>query len=547
MNKKMILSAISMLLVFSMVAVLFTGCDSTSETDTTTEVTYTAEELPTDITTVVDDESNVYTDTKYTPEQLEANTDKIFEYVNRKMNELADETAKVKMGQSKGIGDSSIAVELTEEEQKEAYELAKKAITSSAEEFDNRIATANERIEAADKKIAGANEDIKKTEEALAEAEAAKKEKKIKELKAELETNKKTLEYGQLAKADAEYELEKVEADRKAAEAFNGQNFEVLTSDQYDMVCEFVNSEKGYIITRRLDGTYFLKKYEGVPMTGAKNAETGEYENRNEYIETAIKSLDSYMLHADGFETADGVKVGDYIPCAGKDYVLALTREDVKSATCIDKDGQREIILTLKGHEFSGEIEQEIVEKAYNIETVKNADILKIEETIGEINGRIDDANEKIEAADKAIAKADKKGDTAALEKAKADKAAAEAEKAAAEAEKATAEKQKRDALTLKSVDENVNDIMKEFESANAYMTAEKPVLKYKDCQIIIRVNLETDEIHTIEYKKSVDVSTNVTGQGTLAEVGKVPVNFNYNSSVTYNIERPVEETTTAA
>lgn len=547
MNKKMILSAISMLLVFSMVAVLFTGCDSTSETDTTTEVTYTAEELPTDITTVVDDESNVYTDTKYTPEQLEANTDKIFEYVNRKMNELADETAKVKMGQSKGIGDSSIAVELTEEEQKEAYELAKKAITSSAEEFDNRIATANERIEAADKKIAGANEDIKKTEEALAEAEAAKKEKKIKELKAELETNKKTLEYGQLAKADAEYELEKVEADRKAAEAFNGQNFEVLTSDQYDMVCEFVNSEKGYIITRRLDGTYFLKKYEGVPMTGAKNAETGEYENRNEYIETAIKSLDSYMLHADGFETADGVKVGDYIPCAGKDYVLALTREDIKSATCIDKDGQREIILTLKGHEFSGEIEQEIVEKAYNIETVKNADILKIEETIGEINGRIDDANEKIEAADKAIAKADKKGDAAALEKAKDDKAAAEAEKAAAEAEKATAEKQKRDALTLKSIDENVNDIMKEFESANAYMTAEKPVLKYKDCQIIIRVNLETDEIHTIEYKKSVDVSTNVTGQGTLAEVGKVPVNFNYNSSVTYNIERPVEETTTAA
>lgn len=547
MNKKMILSAISMLLVFSMVAVLFTGCDSTSETDTTTEVTYTAEELPTDITTVVDDESNVYTDTKYTPEQLEANTDKIFEYVNRKMNELADETAKVKMGQSKGIGESSIAVELTEEEQKEAYELAKKAITSSAEEFDNRIATANERIEAADKKIAGANEDIKKTEEALAEAEAAKKEKKIKELKAELETNKKTLEYGQLAKADAEYEFEKVEADRKAAEAFNGQNFEVLTSDQYDMVCEFVNSEKGYIITRRLDGTYFLKKYEGVPMTGAKNAETGEYENRNEYIETAIKSLDSYMLHADGFETADGVKVGDYIPCAGKDYVLALTREDVKSATCIDKDGQREIILTLKGHEFSGEIEQEIVEKAYNIETVKNADILKIEETIGEINGRIDDANEKIEAADKAIAKAEKKEDAAALEKAKADKAAAEAEKAAAEAEKATAEKQKRDALTLKSIDENVNDIMKEFESANAYMTAEKPVLKYKDCQIIIRVNLETDEIHTIEYKKSVDVSTNVTGQGTLAEVGKVPVNFNYNSSVTYNIERPVEETTTAA
>lgn len=408
MNKKMILSAISMLLVFSMVAVLFTGCDSSADAETTTEVTYTAEELPTDITTLVDDESYVFTDTRYTPEQLEANTDKIFEYVNRKMNELADDTAKVKMGQSKGIGSSSIAVELTAEEQKEAYELAKNAVVSSTEEFDNRKETANERIEAANKKIAEAQEAIKETEEALAKAEAAKKEKKIKELKAELETNNKTLEYGQLAKADAEYELEKIEADRKAAEAFNGQNFEVLTPDQYEMVCEFLNSEKGYIITRRLDGTYFLKKYEGVPMTGSKN-EKGEYENRNEYIETAIKSLDSYMLHADGFETVGEVKVGDYIPCAGKDYVLALTREDVKSATCVDKDGQREIVLTLKGHEFSDEIEQEIVEKAYNIETVKNPEILKMEEDIGKINDRIDEANEKIEAADKAITKAEKK------------------------------------------------------------------------------------------------------------------------------------------
>ncbi|MEE1012063.1 MAG: hypothetical protein U0L11_08550, partial [Acutalibacteraceae bacterium] len=295
-----------------------------------------------------------------------------------------------------------------------------------------------------------------------------------------------------------------------------------------------IMSQEGFTITRRLDGTYFFKKYEGVPMC------------ENEYIATSIKTLDNYMLHTDGFETSENVKVADYIPCAGKDYIFALTREDVKSATCVDNEGQREIILTLKGHEFSDEIEQSLVEKAYNIETVKNAEILAIEEEIGAANGKVDEANKKIEAADKAIAKAEKKNDTAALEKAKADKAAAEAEKAAAEKVKATAEKKKLDALTLKSIDKNVDDIMKEFESANAYLTAEKPVLKYKDCQIIIRVNLEKDEIHTIEYKKSVDVSTNVTGQGTLAEVGTVPVNFNYNSTVTYNIERPVEETTAA-
>ena len=534
MNKK-ILSAISILLVFSMVVVLFAGCDSSADTETTTEVTYTAEVIPTDITTMIDDESNVYTDTKYTPEQLEANTDKIFEYVNKKMSELSDDYAKVKMSQGKGIGESKKAVELTEEEVAKLYQLAKEAVDSSTAEFDSRTEAANEKIESAEKKIAKAEEDIKKTEEALAKAEAAKKEKKIKELKAELETNKKTLEYGQIAKAAAEYELVKVDADKKAAEAFNGKNLEVLTPDQYDMVCAFVSSQEGYIITRRLDGTYFFKRYENIPMC------------ENEYIEASIKTLDSYMLHADGFETAEGVKVADYIPCAGKDYVFALTREDVKSATCVDNEGQREIILTLKGHEFSDEIEQSIVEKAYNIETVKNAEILVIEEEIGEANGKVDEANKKIEAAEKALTKAEKKKDTAAVEKAKADKEAAEAEKAAAEKVKAAAEKKKLDALTLKSIDKNVDDVMKEFESANAYLSAEKPVIKYKDCQIIIRINLEKDEIHTIEYKKGVDVSTNVTGQGTLADVGKVPVNFNYNSTVTYNIERPAEETTTAA
>ncbi|MEE1011277.1 MAG: hypothetical protein U0L11_04495, partial [Acutalibacteraceae bacterium] len=245
MNKKMILSAVSLLLVFSMVAVLFTGCDSSSTEETTTEVTYTAEELPTDITTLVDDESNVYTDTKYTPEQLEANTDKIFDYVNRKMNELSDDYAKVKMSQGKGIGDSRKAVELTEEEQNKVYQLAKEAIDSSTAEFDSRTATAKEKIESAEKKIADAQEEIAKTEAALEKAKAANKASKIKKLNEELETSKKALEYGQIAKAAAEYDLVKIDADKKAAEAFNGKNLEVLTPDQYDMVCAYIMSQEG--------------------------------------------------------------------------------------------------------------------------------------------------------------------------------------------------------------------------------------------------------------------------------------------------------------
>ena len=292
MNKK-ILAAISVILVFSFLFA-FAGCSSTGEEETTTSTTiFVKTPLPTDITTSVDEESQVITDTTYTPDQLKANTATIFEYFNLHINELKGAKAAVKMSQNKSIG--------------------------------------------------------------------------------------------------------------KAKDA------------------------------------------EGNDLPMSENA----------YVNAAITSLDSYMLHNDGAEIAYGEDMVAFMPVKGANYVSALTLEDIESATCVDNENQRTITLTLKSPALPATIE-----KAYDMG--------------------------------------------------------------------------------------NVDDVMAEFKKAEKYLAVEKPVLTYKDCQIIIVANVETDEVHTIKYVKNIDVETNVTGQGSLADMGTVPVTFRYSNTVEYTIDRTVPETTAA-
>lgn len=85
---------------------------------------------------------------------------------------------------------------------------------------------------------------------------------------------------------------------------------------------------------------------------------------------------------------------------------------------------------------------------------------------------------------------------------------------------------------------EDIDEVLEEFKKANKYMLIEKPTLTYKNCQIIITANIETDEVIAIEYVKSADVSTKFIGVGSLAEVGEVPVVFNYRNTITYTIDR---------
>ena len=90
----------------------------------------------------------------------------------------------------------------------------------------------------------------------------------------------------------------------------------------------------------------------------------------------------------------------------------------------------------------------------------------------------------------------------------------------------------------------NVDDVLAEFKKAEKYLTVAAPTLTYNDCQIILTTNVETDEVIAIEYIKNIDVATEVTGVGTLESVGTVPVNFRYQNTVKYSLDRTVPETT---
>ncbi len=93
----------------------------------------------------------------------------------------------------------------------------------------------------------------------------------------------------------------------------------------------------------------------------------------------------------------------------------------------------------------------------------------------------------------------------------------------------------------------NVDDVLAEFKKAEKYLTVGTPTLTYRDCQIILTTNVETDEVIEIEYVKNIDVATEVTGTGTLEGVGTVPVNFRYQNKVKYSLDRTDPSTTAVA
>ncbi len=95
---------------------------------------------------------------------------------------------------------------------------------------------------------------------------------------------------------------------------------------------------------------------------------------------------------------------------------------------------------------------------------------------------------------------------------------------------------------------DDVDKVLDEFKKAEKYLSLGKPVITYRDCQIIITVNVETDEITEIKYVKVADVAIDVTGVGSLADIGTVPVKFCYTNTVKYGIDNtnPAETTTLA-
>ncbi len=95
--------------------------------------------------------------------------------------------------------------------------------------------------------------------------------------------------------------------------------------------------------------------------------------------------------------------------------------------------------------------------------------------------------------------------------------------------------------MDVHSVDES---ILKNFNDAKVkeYMTiTQAPSYMLKECQIIVTVLVETDEITRIEYIKNADVKTAVKGEGTLKDVAETPVEFRYVCNTAYDINREIE------
>lgn len=88
----------------------------------------------------------------------------------------------------------------------------------------------------------------------------------------------------------------------------------------------------------------------------------------------------------------------------------------------------------------------------------------------------------------------------------------------------------------------SVEDVLGEFKKADKYLTVGTPIVTYKDCQIIIKADNQTDEISEIQYVKNMDVLVYVTGEGNLESIGTVPMRFALTENVTYSITLPEAE-----
>lgn len=79
-------------------------------------------------------------------------------------------------------------------------------------------------------------------------------------------------------------------------------------------------------------------------------------------------------------------------------------------------------------------------------------------------------------------------------------------------------------------------DILEEMKKASAYFTVESYDAEYQIGTIRAVISKETDRLEELSLERSVEVSTEITGQNTFAEVGTVPLSFNYSSTENYSI-----------
>jgi hypothetical protein len=79
-------------------------------------------------------------------------------------------------------------------------------------------------------------------------------------------------------------------------------------------------------------------------------------------------------------------------------------------------------------------------------------------------------------------------------------------------------------------------DILKNFESVSNLMTANSYDAEYGTGTVKAIIDKATGHITKLELHRDVAITTQITGQGTLASVGTVQLKFNYNSTANYSL-----------
>lgn len=91
-----------------------------------------------------------------------------------------------------------------------------------------------------------------------------------------------------------------------------------------------------------------------------------------------------------------------------------------------------------------------------------------------------------------------------------------------------------------------MDKVYEEFKKASDYMTIDesKTSLTYVNCTVTIVTDITNDQVKSIKLATGTNVNTEITGKGTLADVGTVPVQVLYNYEISYSVDYNEPETT---
>ena len=71
--------------------------------------------------------------------------------------------------------------------------------------------------------------------------------------------------------------------------------------------------------------------------------------------------------------------------------------------------------------------------------------------------------------------------------------------------------------------------------------------LTYTECKIICVINTKDNTVASVEYIRTEKITTTITGEGTLAEIGTLPSSFEYTYGDKYEMDWTDPSTTTTA